>query len=63
MPLDIVGDGPLLEELQRATLPNVTVHGRKSREETVAMMRSAKGLTNAELDLCQALAVIPTSPA
>ena len=44
MPLDIVGDGPLLEELQRATLPNVTVHGRKSREETVAMMRSAKAL-------------------
>jgi glycosyltransferase involved in cell wall biosynthesis len=48
IPLSIVGDGPLLQELQNKVselkLAGVTFHGRLSREKTLEMIKSAKFL-------------------
>lgn len=41
MPLDVVGDGPLLEEARRSSPPNVTFHGSKPRAETLDLMQRA----------------------
>ena len=46
IPLRIIGDGPLLEELRRrkeqAKLEGVSIEGRKSHDETLAAIRSAR---------------------
>lgn len=48
VPLSIVGDGPLSSDLQKMTgdlgLANVTFHGRLSRMDTLAILKTAKFL-------------------
>lgn len=42
--LDIVGDGPLLEKVTRASLPGIAIHGPMTPPEVAGMMRSARAL-------------------
>lgn len=41
IPLDVIGPGPLLEEIRERAPSNVNVLGAKSRQETMAAMRQA----------------------